>query len=73
MVVLSGEPRQNQRRVLVDRKLGKAPPPPRPSNFVAGRSNAALLFWLLSDFRCGVPLFIVILVIYNITIGKNRC
>ena len=28
-------------------------------------SKAALLFWLLSDFRCGVPLFIVILVIYK--------
>ena len=54
---------------MVDRKLGEA-----PSNLIAGRPKAALLFWLFSEFRCGVPLFIVILVIYNnIKIGKNRC
>ena len=42
--------------------------------FIAGRPKAALLFWCLGDFRCGVLLFIVILVIYiNIEIGKNRC
>ena len=40
-----------------------------PSNVIAGRPNAALLFWLFSDFRCGVPLFIVILVTYKY---KNR-
>ena len=35
--------------------------------------KAALLFWLFSDFRYGVPLFVVILVIYNnVKIGKNR-
>ena len=39
------------------------------SNFIAGCPKAALLFWLFSDFRCGVPLFIVILVIYKY---KNR-
>ena len=39
------------------------------SNFIAGRPKAALLFWFFSDFRCGVPLFIVILVIYKY---KNR-
>ena len=45
-----------------------------PSNFIAGRPKAALLFWHFSDLRCGVPLFIVILVIYHIIkIGKNRC
>ena len=60
VVVLSGEPRQRQGRGLVDRKLVQA-----PSNFIAGHSKAALLFWLFSDFRCGVPLFIVILVIYK--------
>ena len=32
-------------------------------NFIACRPKAALLFWLFSDFICGVPLFIVILVI----------
>ena len=62
VVVLSGEPKQNQGRGLVDRKLVQAPPPPR-SNFIAGRPKAALLFWFFGGFRC-VPLFIVILVIY---------
>ena len=35
-----------------------------PSNFVAGHPKAALLIWFFGGFRCGVPLFIVILVIY---------
>ena len=35
-----------------------------PSNFIAGRPKAALLFWFFGGFRCGVPLFIFILVIY---------
>ena len=35
-----------------------------PSNFIAGRPKAALLFWFFGGFRCGVPLFIVILVIF---------
>ena len=61
-IVLSYEPRQNQGRGLVERKLVKAPPPP-PSNFIAGRPKAALLFCFCGDFKCGVPLFIVILVI----------
>ena len=39
------------------------------SNFIAGRPKAALLFWFFSDIRCGVQLFIVILVIYKY---KNR-
>ena len=43
LIVLSDEPRQNQGRGLVDRKLVNAPPPP-PSNFIAGRPKAALLF-----------------------------
>ena len=46
---------------MVDGNLVKAPP---PSNFIAGRPKAALLFWFFGGFRCGVPLFIVILVIY---------
>ena len=58
LIVLPDEPRQNQGRELVDRKLVKA-----PSNFIADRPKAALLFWFFGDFRCGVPLFIVILVI----------
>ena len=35
-----------------------------PINFIAGRRKAALLFWLFGAFSCGVPLFIVMLVIY---------
>ena len=26
-----------------------------PSNFIAGRPKAALLFWFFGGFRCGVP------------------
>ena len=33
------------------------PPPPAPSDFIAGRPKAALLFWFFGDLRCGVPLF----------------
>ena len=33
-------------------------------NFIAGRPKAALLFWFFGGFRCGVPLFIGMLVIY---------
>ena len=39
------------------------------SNFIAGRPKAVLLFWFFGSFRCGVSLFIVILVIYKY---KNR-
>ena len=60
VVVLSSEPKQNQGRELVDRKLVQA-----PSNFVAGRPNAALLFWFFGDFRYCVLLFIVILARYK--------
>ena len=41
---MSEEPRQNLGRGLVDRKLVEA-----PSNFIAGRPKAALLFCLLLD------------------------
>ena len=40
------------------------PPPPAPSNFIAGCSKAALLFCFFGDFRYGVLLYMVILVIY---------
>ena len=43
-----------------------------PSNFIAGRPNAALLFWFFDGFRCGVPLFVVVLLYINTKIGKNR-
>ena len=69
VIVLSVETRQNQARGLVDRKLVKAPPPP-PSNFIAGRPKAALLFLFFGDFRCGALLFMVILFIYKY---KNSC
>ena len=59
LIVLSDEPGQNQGRGLVDRKLVKA-----PCNFIASRPKAALLFYLFGGFRCCVPLFIGILVIY---------
>ena len=49
---------------MVDRKLVKP-----PSNFIAGRPTAALLFWFFGGFRCGALLFMVILVIYKY---KNR-
>ena len=35
-----------------------------PGGFVAGRPGAALLFWFFGGFGCGVPLFVVVLVIY---------
>ena len=57
---MSEEPRQNQGRGLVDRKLTEA-----PQYFIACRPKAALLFWFFGDFRCGVPLFVVVLVIYK--------
>ena len=71
LIVLSDEPGQVQGRGLVDCTLVKAPPPPPPppSNFIAGRPKAALLFWFFCGFRCGMPLFFVILVIYKY---KNR-
>ena len=34
------------------------------SSFIAGRPKVALLFWFFGGLRCGVPLFIVMLVIY---------
>ena len=62
VLVFSGEPKQNQGRGLVDRKLHVVQ---APSNYIASRPKAALLFWFFSDFICGVLLFIVLLVIYE--------
>ena len=57
--------------------------PRKPSGWVSGRPGrgwggfvrprAALLFWFFAYFRCGMPLFIVILVICKKKIGKSRC
>ena len=55
VIVLSDEPRQNQGRAKG--RVG------RPQT-IAGRPKAALLFWFFGGFKCGVPLFFVILVIY---------
>ena len=69
VVVVSGEPKQQQGRGLVDHKLVQAPPPPSPVIFIAGRPKAALLFWFFGDFRYGALLIMVIHVIYKY---KNR-
>ena len=53
---------------LVDRKLAEHP----PSNFIAGRPNAALLFWFFGDFRCGVSLFVLFVLYIKIKIGSIR-
>ena len=63
------EPKQKQGRGLVDRKLVQAP----PSNFIAGRPKAALLFWFFGGFRCGVPYLSLCLLYINTKIGKHRC
>ena len=58
----------NQGRGLVDRKLVKA-----PNNLIASRPEAALLLWFVGDFRCGVLLLMVILVIYKYKNRLNSC
>ena len=55
------EPKQKYRLGTVSNRL--------PSNFIAGRPKAGLLFCFFGDFRRGVLLFMVILVIYKC---KNR-
>ena len=59
---MSEELKQNLGRGLVDRELVET-----PSNFIAGRPKAALLFWFFGVFRCGAVLFMVILFIYKYT------
>ena len=55
-------------RGLVNRKLVEARSPLPPSgNLIAGRPKAAHLFWFFGDFRCGVLLFMIILVTYKYT------
>ena len=51
---------------------GRTEPPPPPRNFIPGRPKAALLFLFFGNFRCGVPLLIVIIVIIVINKYKNR-
>ena len=52
-------------RARVSRPQTSSSLPPL-SNFIAGRPKTALLFWFFGEFRCGVLLFTVILVISNI-------
>ena len=59
---------RNQDRTKGDRKLVKA-----PSNVIAGRPKAALRFRSFGDFRCGVFLCMVILVIYKYKNSYNCC
>ena len=44
-----------------------------PSNFIAGRPEAALLFWFFGDFGCGMLYLRIFSLHINIKIGKNRC
>ena len=62
-VALPSELKQKQGRGFFDRKLVQAY---APSNFIASRPKADLLFWFFGDFRCGVPLFIVTLLYINV-------
>ena len=49
LIVLSDEPRQNQGRALVDRKLVEAPPPPPPppviSLLAVPGGSSVLVLW----------------------------
>ena len=66
---MSEEPGRSWGGGLVGRILVEA-----PSSFIAGHPKAALLFWFFGNFRCGVPLFVVVPVVYAfIKIGKSRC
>ena len=58
VIVLSDESRLNQGRGLVNRKLKP------PVILLLSVFRWLFCFWFFSDFRCGVPLFIVILYIY---------
>ena len=57
---------QNRRKGEVGRPQTSSSP---PVTVIAGRPQAALLFWFFGDFRCGALLFMVIHVIYKY---KNR-
>ena len=81
---MSEESRQNKGRGLVDRKLVEA-----PSNFIAGRPKAALLFWFFMVVLLSICVWYVCIVATciavhfavchalhnnkNKKIGKNRC
>ena len=58
---MSKESRHNKRRDWSTANLLK----PSVHNFIAGRPKVAPLFRFFGDFKCGVLLFIVILVIHK--------
>ena len=72
LIVLSDVPIQNQGRGLIDRKLAKAPPPrppppPPPPRVILLLAVPKWLFCfgsLVVLDVCGIPIFIVMLVIY---------
>ena len=47
-------------------------PPPPPSNLILAVPRRLFCFWFLSDFRCSVPSFIVILVVFLRTAQKDN-
>ena len=66
------DPVNIQRCVHAGLRLVQPTPPPTPtpaSNFIGGHPKAALLFWFFGYFRCGVLLFMVILIKHKY---KNR-
>ena len=73
VVVLSGEPKHNQGRGLVKRKLVQAPHPPNPPISLLAIPRRLFCYGSFGAFRCGMLLFMFILVIYKYKVGKNSC
>ena len=74
VVVLPGEPKQNQERGLVNRQLVQAPPP-LPAPVISLLAVPRRLFYfgslvILDVARCYLWLFSLYI---NIKIGKNSC
>ena len=64
-----GNQKQNQGRGLIDCKLVQAP----PSNFIAGRPKAALLFWFFGDLDVACCYLWLVSLDINVEIGKHSC
>ena len=73
--VLSDEPRQNQWRELVDRKLVKAhpPSPPRPAVLLLAVPRRLFCFDSLVGLDVVFRYLSLFLSYINIKIGRNRC
>ena len=69
LIVLSDVPIQNQGRGLIDRKLAKAPP--RVILLLAVPKRLFCFGSLVVLDVCGIPIFIVMLVIYEYKSRKN--